>query len=327
MTRLRPAATFVRLALLLSLAAPLALPAAAQPMAPDAELPFDPAVRQGTLDNGLRYYVRRNTEPEGRAELRLAVDAGSVLESEDQRGLAHFLEHMAFNGTERFAEPELVRYLESVGTRFGPDLNAYTSFDETVYMLQVPTDSADVFTTGLDVLREWAGRIALADSAIERERGVVLEEWRLGKGAGERMNREQFPVLFANSRYADRLPIGLPEIIRTAPPEAFRRFYRDWYRPDLMAVVVVGDVDPDEVEAMIQERFGSMTNPADAPEREVYTVPGNDETLFSVATDPEAPQTVVQVVFKAPPTRVRSRSPTRAPSWSRTCSSPSCASV
>ena len=294
-----------RLAVVLLLAAPLAVPVGAQPMAPNQALPFDPAVRQGTLDNGLRYYIRPNTEPEGRAELRLAVDAGSVLEAEDQRGLAHFLEHMAFNGTERFAEPELVRYLESVGTRFGPDLNAYTSFDETVYMLQVPTDSATVFSTGLDVLREWAGRISLADSAIERERGVVLEEWRLGQGAGERMNREQFPVLFADSRYAERLPIGLPDVIRTAPPEALRRFYRDWYRPDLMAVVVVGDVDADAVEEMIRQRFGSLVNPAGAPAREVYTVPGNDETMFSIATDPEAPQTVVQVVFKADPSRVR----------------------
>ena len=207
-----PMTRLLSLAALVALAAPLA----AQPMA-DGPLPFDPAVRQGELANGLRYYVRQNTEPEGRAELRLAIDAGSVLEDEDQRGLAHFLEHMAFNGTERFGEAELVRYLESVGTRFGADLNAYTSFDETVYQLQVPTDSADVFATGLDVLREWAGRITLADSSIERERGVVLEEWRQGKGAGERMNREQFPVLFAGSRYAERLPIGLPDVIRDGP--------------------------------------------------------------------------------------------------------------
>ena len=289
--------------LLIALAV-LAAPLAAQPAA-DAPLPFDPAVRQGELANGLRYYVRQNTEPEGRAELRLAVDAGSVLEADDQRGLAHFLEHMAFNGTERFAEPELVRYLESVGTRFGPDLNAYTSFDETVYMLQVPTDSATVFATGLDVLREWAGRIALADSAIERERGVVLEEWRLGQGAGERMNREQFPVLFADSRYAERLPIGTPEVIETAPPEALRRFYRDWYRPDLMAVVVVGDVDPAAVEAMIRERFASLTNPAGAPERTVYSVPRTPDTRYAIATDPEAPQTVVQIIYKSDPERTR----------------------
>lgn len=297
-----------RLGLLVGL---LAAPALAQP-ALDAPLPFDPAVRQGTLDNGLRYYVRHNTEPEGRAELRLAVDAGSVLEDEDQRGLAHFVEHMAFNGTERYAEPELVRYLESVGTRFGPDLNAYTSFDETVYMLQVPTDSAAVFATGIDVLREWAGRITLADSAIERERGVVLEEWRLGQGASERINRVQYPVLFADSRYAERLPIGRPEVIETAPPERLRAFYRDWYRPDLMAVVVVGDVDVDAVEATIRETFGDLETPAGAPAREVYDVPQTGDTRFAIATDPEAPQTVVQIVFKRPPTRERTVGDARA---------------
>ena len=281
-----------------------ALPVLAQPAA-DAPLPFDPAVRQGTLENGLRYIIRHNTEPENRAELRLAVDAGSVLEAEDQRGLAHFVEHMAFNGTERFDEPELVRYLESVGTRFGPDLNAYTSFDETVYMLQVPTDSADVFATGLEVLREWAGRVTLADSAIERERGVVLEEWRLGQGASERMNRVQYPVLFADSRYAERLPIGLPEVIETAPPERLRAFYRDWYRPDLMAVVVVGDVDVDAVEATIRETFGSLEARPDAPARETFAVPGHDDTRFAIATDPEAPNTLVQILYKRPPTRIR----------------------
>lgn len=270
-----------------------------------APLAFDPAVRTGTLANGLRYYVRANSEPEGRAELRLAVDAGSVLEREDQRGLAHLLEHMAFNGTERFAEPELVRYLESVGTRFGPDLNAYTSFDETVYLLQVPTDSAVVFSTGLDVLREWAGRMTLADSSIERERGVVLEEWRLGQGANERMNREQLPVIYGGSRYAERLPIGLPDVIRTASPDAIRDFYRDWYRPDLMAVVVVGDVDVDAVEAQIRERFGSLDRRPGAPARQAFTVPEHAETRFAIATDAEASQTIVQILFKQPPTRTR----------------------
>ncbi len=272
---------------------------------PTAALPFDPAVRTGVLANGLRYYVRENHEPEGRAELRLAVNAGSVLETEDQRGLAHLLEHMAFNGTERFAEAELVRYLESVGTRFGPDLNAYTSFDETVYMLQVPTDSAAVFATGLDVLREWAGRIALADSAIERERGVVLEEWRLGQGAQERMRRVQFPVLYAGSRYAERLPIGLPEVIQHASPETIRAFYRDWYRPDLMAVVVVGDVDAAAVEQMIHARFDGFQPHESAPRRELFPVPFHDDTRVTVATDPEAPYSVVQFQFKQPMSRER----------------------
>ena len=303
-----PMLRHARLALLVALAA---APLAAQPML-DAPLPFDPAVRQGTLANGLKYYVRANTEPEGRAELRLAVDAGSILEDDDQRGLAHFVEHMAFNGTERFDEPELVRYLESVGTRFGPDLNAYTSFDETVYMLQVPTDSADIFQTGLDVLREWAGRVTLADSAIERERGVVLEEWRSGRGANERMNREQFPVIYAGSRYAERLPIGLPDVIETAPADRLRAFYRDWYRPELMAVVVVGDVDPDATEAMIRERFSDLSNPAGAPDREVYEVPRHDDTRFAIATDPEAPNTLVQILFKRPVSRTRTVGDARA---------------
>ncbi len=287
-------------ALVLLLVAPLA----AQPMATDA-LPFDPAVRVGTLDNGLKYYVRANTEPEGRAELRLAVNAGSILEDEDQQGLAHFLEHMAFNGTERFAEPELVRYLESVGTRFGPDLNAYTSFDETVYILQVPTDSADVFTTGLDVLREWAGRIVLADSAVDRERGVVLEEWRIGRGAQQRIQRQQFPVIYAGSQYAERLPIGQAEVIETAPTSALQRFYDDWYRPDLMAVIVVGDVDVDATEAMIRARFSDMTNPASPRDRTLFQVPLHDETRYTIATDPEAPQTLVQITYKLPADHTR----------------------
>ncbi|WP_412061402.1 M16 family metallopeptidase [Rubrivirga sp. IMCC45206] len=300
----------IRLLRLLPLALAL-LAVAPHAQTADMALPFDPAVRQGELANGLRYYVRANTEPEGRAELRLAVDAGSILEADDQRGLAHFVEHMAFNGTERFDEPELVRYLESVGTRFGPDLNAYTSFDETVYMLQVPTDSAQIFSTGLDVLREWAGSVTLDDQAIERERGVVLEEWRRGQGANERMNRIQFPIFYAGSQYAERLPIGLPEIIEGAPPEALRRYYRDWYRPDLMAVIVVGDVDADAVEAMIRDRFADLDTPADAPERTVFEVPFHDETRFALASDPEAPQTIVRVSFKRPVTRVRTAADAR----------------
>ncbi len=299
--------------ILVAVACLIAAAVQAQP-APDptAALPFDPAVRTGVLSNGLRYYVRENREPEGRAELRLAVNAGSVLENEDQRGLAHLLEHMAFNGTERFAEAELVRYLEGVGTRFGPDLNAYTSFDETVYLLQVPTDSATVFATGLDVLREWAGRIALADSAIERERGVVLEEWRLGQGAQERMRRVQFPVVYAGSRYAERLPIGLPEVIQNASPETIRAFYRDWYRPDLMAVVVVGDVDAAAVEAMIRARFDGFQPRPDAPRRELYPVPFHDDTRVVIATDAEAPYTIIQMTFKQPVARERTNADARA---------------
>ena len=213
-----------------------------------APLRMDPDVRTGTLSNGLTYYVLANQEPQNRAELRLVVNAGSILEENDQRGLAHMLEHMAFNGTEKFPEQELVQYLESTGMQFGADVNAYTSFDETVYMLQVPTeDDSDIFETGLDVLREWAGNVTISDEEVEKERGVVLEEQRLGKGAFERIQDQQFPVLFHNSRYAERLPIGTAEVLQTAPAQRLRDFYETWYRPDLMAVVVVGDIDPDRL--------------------------------------------------------------------------------
>ncbi|HIG76232.1 MAG TPA: insulinase family protein [Bacteroidetes bacterium] len=267
----------------------------------DTPLSLDLAVRTGVLDNGLTYYVRENTEPEARAELRLVVNAGSLLEEDDQQGLAHMLEHMAFNGTERFPEQALVQYLERIGMQFGPDVNAYTSFDETVYMLQVPTDSMETFTTGLDVLREWAGAVTISEEEVEKERGVVLEEWRLRQGAQGRIQREQLPVLLAGSRYAERLPIGDTDVLETAPAQRLRDFYRDWYRPDLMAIVVVGDVDGAEVEAMIRERFADLANPADAPERVSFDVPPHEDTRYVVSTDPELPQSRISVDLKSAP--------------------------
>ena len=263
-------------------------------------LSLDPDVRTGTLANGLTYFVRRNVEPQNRAELRLAVNAGSVLEDEDQRGLAHFVEHMAFNGTERYAENELVDYLEGIGMRFGPDLNAYTSFDETVYLLQVPTDSDGVLDTGLDVLKEWASAITFDGEAIDDERGVVLEEWRQGRGAQARINDEQLPVLLGGSRYAERLPIGDPDVLRDAPYDALRRFYRTWYRPDLMAVVAVGDFDPAAVEETIRTTFGGLTNPPTETPRPSFDMPGHDETRFAIATDPELTTTSAAVYYKEP---------------------------
>jgi zinc protease len=262
-------------------------------------LALDPAVRTGTLLNGLTYYVRRNAEPRQRAELRLVVNAGSILEEEDQRGLAHLLEHMAFNGTERFPERALTAFLESIGMRFGPDVNAYTSFDETVYELQLPTDDAVALQTGFEVLHEWANAITLAEADIDAERGVVLEEWRGGRGAQARLRDQTFPVIFGGSRYAERLPIGLPEVILNAPPERLRTFYRDWYRPDLMAVVAVGDFDPDEIEATIRGLFVDLTTPPDAPERPTFEVPDHAETRFAIATDPEQPITSVTLLYKA----------------------------
>jgi zinc protease len=266
----------------------------------ESPLPVDPAVTVGTLENGLRYYVRAHGEPRARAELRLVVNAGSVLEDEDQRGLAHFLEHMAFNGTENFERQELVNYLESIGMRFGPDLNAYTSFDETVYMLQLPTDDPELLATGLQILEEWAHRIVLDAEEVERERGVILEEWRLGRGAQSRVLERQIPVIFSGSPYAERLPIGDTAVIRGAPASALQRFYEDWYRPDLMAVVAVGDFDAAEVEAQIRERFSAIPpHPTPRPRPQVG-VPGHDETLFAIVTDPELQITQISVAYKQP---------------------------
>ncbi len=265
---------------------------------PDDPLPTDPQVVTGTLDNGLRYFIRANTRPENRAELRLAVNAGSVLEDEDQLGLAHLLEHMAFNGTANFEKQELVEYLESIGMDFGPEVNAYTSFDETVYMLQVPTDDPEILSTGFQILEDWAHRISLEAEEIDKERGVVIEEWRLGRGANARMMDEQFPILFQGSRYAERLPIGEVEVLESFPHEAIRRFYEEWYRPDLMAVVAVGDLDPEEVEETIRERFSQIPSPSDPTPRPYYEVPGHEETLFAIASDPEATNSQVAVLFK-----------------------------
>ena len=263
-------------------------------------LPVDPHVTVGRLENGLRYFIRVNRRPAQRAELRLIVNAGSVLEDDDQLGLAHFVEHMAFNGTEHFPKQELVDYLERIGMQFGPDVNAYTSFDETVYMLTVPTDSAAILQQAFQVLEDWAQLQTFDSTEIELERGVVLEEWRLGRGAAARMWDEQFPVLFQGSRYAERLPIGTPEILETFEHDALERFYRDWYRPDLMAVVAVGDFDSDVVESLIRQHFSGLRSPAAVRPRRLAEVPDHDEPLFSIATDGEATRTQVTLYFKQP---------------------------
>ncbi|MHB9027865.1 MAG: M16 family metallopeptidase, partial [Candidatus Latescibacterota bacterium] len=272
--------------------------AAGSPLSLNTRLPIAPEVKVGKLDNGVTYYIRRNVKPENRAELRLVVNAGSVLENENQRGVAHFNEHMAFNGTEHFEEHELVNFLESIGMRFGPDLNAYTSFDETVYMLQVPTDSVKTVETAFQILEDWAHLVSYQTEEIEKERGVVIEEWRLGRGAEMRMLDKQLPIILKDSRYAERLPIGKVEVLKSAPPEVFRDFYKTWYRPELMAVVAVGDFDPQRIESLIQKHFSGIKPEKDAPERTLYPVPDNEETLFAIATDPEATRASVDVYFK-----------------------------
>lgn len=263
-------------------------------------LPRDPAVLTGRLENGLRYYVRGNGRPENRAFLRLVVRAGSVLEDDDQLGLAHFVEHMAFNGTEHFEKTELLDYLQSIGMRFGADINAYTSFDETVYMLEVPTDDPEILDKALLVLEDWASGVSFEDEEIERERGVVVEEWRGGRGAGARRLDAEIPYRFHGSRYAERLPIGDPEMLREAPPQRLRDFYRDWYRPDLMAVIAIGDFDAEAIEGDIRSRFGKLEGPDQPRERIEAEIPSHDETLVSVFADPELSGTSVSVAYKGP---------------------------
>ncbi len=263
-------------------------------------LPIDSQVTVKTLENGVRYLIRANQRPEARAELRLVVEAGSVLEDEDQLGLAHFVEHMAFNGTEHFAKQELVDYMESIGMRLGPHVNAYTSFDETVYMLTIPTDTAAVVEKAFQVLEDWAHLLSFDPEEIEKERGVVVEEWRLGRGAGARMRDEQFPILFKNSRYAERLPIGNREMLETFEHAALKRFYSDWYRPDLMSVIAVGDFDPETIEGLIIQHFSGIPMPADPRTREMFDVPDHEETLFAIASDREATNTTVGVLYKQP---------------------------
>ncbi len=264
-----------------------------------AALPVDAAVRIGTLPNGIRYYIRRNAKPEQRAELRLVVNAGSILEDEDQRGLAHFIEHMAFNGTTSFAKNDIVKYLESIGVRFGADLNAFTSFDETVYILPVPTDSAGILEKSFRFLGDVATGILFDSTEVVAERGVVLSEWRNGLGAGERIRDQQFPVIFRGSRYADRLPIGQPAILEQANPAPLKRFWRDWYRPDLMAVMAVGDADPTQLEALIRSTFGGIAPRTGARARTVAAVPTHDSTLISIATDKELSGSSVGVLWKS----------------------------
>jgi zinc protease len=273
-------------------------PAAAPPLPLTQVIPLDAAVHTGTLPNGLRYFIRQNPRPEKRIALRLAVKAGSLFEADDQQGLAHLIEHMAFNGSAHFKPGELVSYFESMGARLGPHVNAYTSFDETVYMLDLPSDSADVVTKGLQAMSDFAGGLTLDPEQIDKERGVVIEEWRGRLGAGSRISEQQLPVLYYQSRYAQRLPIGKPEILRSAPAQRLRDFYDTWYRPERMAIVVVGDMNVDEIEAGIRSAFGPLKARAAAATPPDTSIPINKEALFKVSADPEVTQSSVQLVRK-----------------------------
>ncbi|MFI5244370.1 MAG: M16 family metallopeptidase [Gemmatimonadales bacterium] len=271
-----------------------------------APLPADPHVVRGQLPNGLHYIIRRNLKPEKRAELRLVVNAGSILEDDNQRGLAHFVEHMMFDGTKRFPKQDIVNFTERVGMRFGADLNAYTSFDETVYMLQVPTDTARLVNSALDILQDWAGGATTFDPAeIKKERGVVIEEWRTGRDASTRVQNRQFPVMLQGSRYALRVPIGTRENLEAFADSLAVKFYRDWYRPDLMTVVAVGDFDAAQMEASIRQRFAAIPGPKSPRAREYAAVPDHDETLVSIETDKEYPLASVGLLWLKPRDSVR----------------------
>lgn len=266
-----------------------------------AAIPVDSNVIIGKLPNGLTYYIRKNIEPKQRAELYLVNKVGSIVEDDDQLGLAHFTEHMAFNGTRDFPKNELISYLQKAGVRFGADLNAYTGFNQTVYQLPLPTDSVEVFKKGFDILANWAGHVSFDNEEIDQERGVIIEEDRQrGKNAQERMSKQLLPVLLANSRYAERLPIGKIEVLQNFKYETIKKFYKDWYRPNLQAIVAVGDFDVKEVEEIIKQNFSDLKNPESERTRENYTVPGNKEPLVKIVTDPEFPYNIAAITYKHP---------------------------
>lgn len=262
--------------------------AIAQQMPP---IPIDSKVRIGHLDNGLTYYIRHNEEPKGQANFYIAQKVGSILEEENQRGLAHFLEHMCFNGTQKFPGNGVIKYCEKIGVKFGADLNAYTSIDETVYNI----DNVPVATTPssidscLWILHDWADGLLLEGDDIDHERGVIHEEWRsrLGGSATSRMYEKILPEIYPNNRYGQRMPIGLMEVVDNFPYQAIRDYYEKWYRPDQQGIVVVGDIDVDQVETKIKEIFNTIEKPVNPAERYYVQVEDNKEPIISIATDKE----------------------------------------
>jgi len=270
----------------------------AQELKMDSPIPMDSSVKTGKLKNGLTYYIKKNGKPENKVVLRLMVNAGSILETDEQQGLAHFMEHMCFNGTKRFPKNKLVDYLQSIGVKFGQHLNAYTSFDETVYFLPIPSDDKEKVEKGFQIIEDWAFNTTLTPEEIDKERGVVLEEYRLGLGADKRMLGRYIPKMMYNSHYAKRLPIGQKEILENFTYDKLTSFYKDWYRPNLMSVIVVGDIDVAEMEKKIKDHFSSYKNPKNEKPRKVFEVPNHKETFVAVESDKEAAFTQVQLLYK-----------------------------
>ena len=281
--------------------APAKTPAAKTAIKPAASqtLPNDPNVKIGKLPNGLVYYIRKNVEPKNRAELYLANKIGSLMENEEQLGLAHFTEHMAFNGTTDFPKNQIINYLQKAGVRFGADLNASTGFNQTVYQLPIPTDSTEVFKTGFKILANWAGKVTMDGKEIDAERGVIIEEDRQrGKNAQQRITNQLLPFLLGDSQYAKRIPIGKVEILQNFTHDKIRNFYKDWYRPNLQSVIAVGDFDVNEVEKLIISNFSALKNPANEKPRTYYNIPDNAQPLIKIAVDKEQPYNVAQVIYK-----------------------------
>lgn len=265
----------------------------------DQPLPLDQKTRVGKLSNGLTYYIRQNALPEKRADFYIAQQVGSVLEDESQRGLAHFLEHMAFNGTKNLPGKTMINYLEKIGVKFGENLNAGTGWDQTIYNISnVPVTRQGIIDTCLLVLHDWSSFIALEEQEIDNERGVIREEWRTRNDAQTRTIEELLPVVFQGSQYGNRMPIGLIEVIETFPYQVLRDYYDKWYRPDLQAIIIVGDIDVDAVEAQIKTMFADIVPNENAAERVQYEVPDNEEPIVSVVTDPENTYTLVTIYQK-----------------------------
>lgn len=264
------------------------------------QLPVDDQVRHGVLPNGLNYYIRHNETPKGQADFFIAQKVGSVLESDEQRGLAHFLEHMCFNGTKNFPGNKVVTWLETVGVKFGQNLNAYTSIDETVYNISnVPTARVSVQDSCLLILHDWADGLLLETSEIDKERGVIHQEWRSRNVGQQRILEQLLPTVFPGSKYGYRMPIGTMEVVDNFPPQALRDYYETWYRPDLQGIIVVGDIDVDRIESKIKEIFSPIEMPKDVKTREYEMVPETKGTIYAVGSDPEQQYALFNLFFKS----------------------------
>ena len=267
----------------------------------NSPVPFDPSFRMGILENGLHYYIRHNVTVKDRADFYIAQNVGAILEEDPQNGLAHFLEHMAFNGTKNYPDKKLIEYLESIGVKFGENINAFTSLDETIYNLSdVPVARQSAVDSALLILHDWSGFISLKDDEIDNERGVIREEWRTGRGADRRMYKELLPTIYAGSKYATRDVIGDINVINGFDHKEIREFYHKWYRPDLQSIIIVGDVDVDKVEQYIKTIFQDIPKRENPAPRPFYSVPDNKEPIIGIASDPEAKNSIVRVYYKRP---------------------------